>query len=97
MVDQVLGGDIADDVIEEVSPSITDNFQGVSEPHHDFFKQEGGSRGGVILPGWSGLNPFGGIVSGQNDISVSPGTNRIDRANKINSPFLEGRDGKYGS
>ena len=97
MVDQVLGGDIADDVIEEMSPSITDNFQGMSEPHHDFFKQEGGSRGCIILPGWSSLDPFGGVVSCQNDISVSPGINRIDQANKINSPFLERRDGNNGS
>ena len=97
MVDQVLGGDITDDVIEKMSPSITDNFQGVSEPHHDFFEQESGSHGYIILPGWSSLDPFGGVVSCQDDISVSPGTNRIDRANKINSPFLKRRDGNYGS
>ena len=97
MVDQVLRGDITDDVIEEMSPSITDNFQGVSKPHHDFFKQEGGSHGCIILLGWPSLDPFGGVVSCQDDVSVSPGTNRIDWANKINSPFLEWRDGNNGS
>ena len=62
MVDQVLGGDITDDVIEKMSSSITDNFQGVSKPHHDFFKQEGGCCGYIILPGWSSLDPFGGVA-----------------------------------
>ena len=97
MVDQVLGGDITDDVIEKMSPSITDNFQGVSEPHHDFFKQEGGCCGCIILPGWSSLDPFGGIVGCLNDVSVSLGANRIDWTNKINLPFLKRRDGNNGS
>ena len=38
MIDQVFGGDITNDIIEKVSPSITHKFQGVSKPHHDFFK-----------------------------------------------------------
>ena len=97
MVDQVFSGDITDDVIEEMSPPITDNFQRVSEPHHDFFKQKGDSRGCIILPGWPSLDPFGGVVRRQDDVSVSPGTNRIDWANKINSPFLERGDGNNGS
>ena len=97
MVDQVLGGDITNDVIGEMSPPNTDNFQRVSKPHHDFFKQEGGSCGCIILPGGPSLDPFGGVVRRQDDVSVSPGTNRIDWANKINSPFLERGDGNNGS
>ena len=38
MVDQILGSDITNDIIEKVSPSITYKFQGVSESHHDVLK-----------------------------------------------------------
>ena len=38
VVDQVLGSDITNDIIEEVSPPITYKFQGVSESHHDVFE-----------------------------------------------------------
>ena len=89
MVDQVLGGDVTDDIVKKMRTPVTHDLQRMSKPHHDFFKQEDCCCGSIILPSRPNLDPLGGVVSYQDDVFVPLGADQIDWANEISSPLLK--------
>ena len=89
MLDQILGSDVYDNIVEEMFSSITNQFQWMSKSLHNLLKKKRSYCQGIILHGGSSFHPLSNIICSQNDVSPLPSTDQIDRPDKVNTPFFK--------
>ena len=88
MLDEIPGSDIYNKIVEEMFSSITNHFQRMSKLHHNLLKKKRCCCQDNILYGGFSLHLLGSIIYSQN-ISLLPGTDWIDRPDKVNIPFFK--------
>lgn len=99
VADSILGGDVFDDLVKEVGASIADQFHGVSEPHHNLLKQEGGCCPGIIPPCCLGFYPLSSVVRGEDYVALlvlADGGNWLDKVDALLYKQSKGEDRRKG-